>query len=59
MIETGKCGVCGKACQPLVSANRPRSSEWYCEKCHKSFPMASETASKFLRDIVKEIREKP
>ena len=25
-----------------MSKSRPRSSEWYCKECHKSYPMTGE-----------------
>lgn len=36
------CDECQKPCQPLVSKTRPQSSEWYCEPCHRSYPMYEE-----------------
>jgi len=35
--DTGKCDVCGKACQWLESKTNPKASEFYCSKCHKSY----------------------
>ena len=34
------CEQCGGSCQPLVSDHNPPASEWYCGKCHKSYPMS-------------------
>ena len=36
-----KC-ECGQATQPLISDHNPRASEWYCSKCHRSFPMSGD-----------------
>lgn len=36
------CDECKKTCMPLLSKSRPKSSEWYCEKCHKSYPLSTE-----------------
>lgn len=45
------CEECKQACTPLVSKSRPKSSEWYCQKCHKSYTMTVEEAN-FLNQHV-------
>ena len=33
------CTECNGLCRPLVCKAKLESSEWYCEKCHKSYPV--------------------
>ena len=33
------CEECKGPCQLLNSNTRPLSSEWFCEKCHRSYPV--------------------
>jgi hypothetical protein len=32
------CDKCKGLCKELISKHNPSASEWYCEKCHKSYP---------------------
>lgn len=36
------CETCKKGCQPLACNSRPEASEWYCARCHKSYPMSAQ-----------------
>lgn len=38
------CDECRKPCQLLHVDQRPVASEWYCEACHKSYPVYKEGA---------------
>lgn len=34
------CEICKKDCRPLLSTSYPLAApEYYCERCHKSYPM--------------------
>lgn len=33
------CDICKGLCKSVLSAHKPSSSEWYCEKCYKSYAM--------------------
>ena len=43
-----KCEKCGGSCRALPVACRIEASEWYCEKCHKSYPMDKAVAMELL-----------
>lgn len=34
----GICTQCGKPCQALVPQSNPKAAEFYCARCHKSYP---------------------
>lgn len=38
-MEARKCDECDKVCAPINIHSAPEQSEWYCEPCHKSYPM--------------------
>jgi len=46
--ETPKCEICKGSMRPLTSRTVITASEWYCTKCHKSYPMSKDTATYFL-----------
>ena len=37
MTDFKTCEECKGPCQLLTSKTNPRASEWYCEKCHRSY----------------------
>lgn len=37
--EALKCDECQKPCMPVNVHYAPKSSEWYCPRCHRSYPM--------------------
>jgi len=38
------CDKCKRECEILISNSNPKSSEWYCPFCHKSYSMPEELA---------------
>ena len=36
-LQPKRCEVCGKPCAFVECKTNPPASEWYCEKCHKSY----------------------
>jgi hypothetical protein len=43
-ISPEGCTECNRVCQPLTTKHNWSASEWYCSKCHKSYPMDIEAA---------------
>lgn len=43
------CEVCKGTTQLLVSKENPEASEWYCEKCHKSYPVSEQDLQQLAR----------
>lgn len=33
------CDECQKPCELLIPSSRPQAAEWYCDPCHKSYPV--------------------
>ena len=42
------CEECKKVCIPLPSHYDLSRSTWYCEPCHKCFPMEADVAGMIL-----------
>jgi len=38
-ITKKMCPVCEKGCDPHPTVSNPEASEYYCPRCHKSYPM--------------------
>lgn len=47
-VPEGQCPVCNGRMRAFAIKSRPQSSEWYCEKCHKSVLMKPDTAAYLL-----------
>jgi hypothetical protein len=48
-VGDGTCTECNGACQPLTSNTKPEASEWYCDKCHKSYNMSEEDYMRYRK----------
>lgn len=44
-----ECKVCKGTCQAIPCKSNPEASEWYCEKCHKSYSMTEEQIEFFMQ----------
>jgi len=51
------CDKCKKDCRALVSTSCPLvAPEYYCERCHKSYPMEQEDVGYHLDNFKRRIR---
>jgi tRNA(Ile2) C34 agmatinyltransferase TiaS len=44
----GVCDICGQSMKPLACSANMQMSEFYCEKCKKSYRMSLEHAKYFI-----------
>ena len=48
-LELSKtCEECNQPCKPIPVSSNPVASEFFCIKCHKSYPMAVDAAKYIL-----------
>lgn len=52
------CTVCNGQCIPLITSNIV-SSEFYCGKCHKSYPMNPEVVQVFNEIAARQMPRQP